>query len=92
MSQLPPELPGIDYRAEGRIAIDRFVRGTALLPTSGEKTGWIQANLDKFEAAMAEQGDDVPDHLAAFAEGFREAAKEALADLIAYKANLYGWK
>lgn len=78
------------WRAEGRKAVDRFVRGTSLLEPGEEAQSWVPKQRAQAEADYAKLTDPPP-HVAAFMEGFREAADEAVADLHAYRCRLNGW-
>jgi hypothetical protein len=79
-----------DMAAKGRERVDRLVRGTALLEPDQADT-WVADDKAKaIEAFNAKP--DRPAWMSAFFAGYLEAADQAIADLMGYKADLYGWK
>lgn len=75
-------------RAQGREAVNRLVRGTALLEPGEETDGWVLLHKAKVIESFHTKTRTAEE--TAFLDGFIEAADEAIADLQAYKNKLYG--
>jgi hypothetical protein len=76
-------------RSKGRLAVDRWVRGTALLEPGEEADTWVEKNLARVTASYLARENRSADQVA-FYEGLCEAADEAMKNLSAYKKRLYG--
>jgi hypothetical protein len=87
IDKLPNHLASAYTR--GIVAVDRLVRGTALLEPGEEANSWVARNLAELFKIFNAKEDKTGVELAAFA-GFSDAADEAIKDLAAYKNRLYG--